>query len=55
MAQTVADLMVKDVLTVEPSDTIGEMPELATQPTPAEIEAAGGLYEPTAPLGVETS
>ena len=27
MAQTVADLMVKDVLTVEPSDTIGEAAE----------------------------
>ena len=27
MAETVADLMVKDVLTVEPSDTIGEAAE----------------------------
>src|SRR2546427_13295090 len=27
MAKTVADLMVKDVLTVEPSDTIGEAAE----------------------------
>src|ERR671939_1151519 len=27
MAQTVADVMVKDVLTVEPSDTIGEAAE----------------------------
>ena len=30
MAKTVADLMVKDVLTVEPSDTIGEAAEKMT-------------------------
>jgi MFS family permease len=33
--------------------SIREMPEPVTPPTPAEADAAGGLYEPTTPLGAD--